>query len=210
MGKVYAKIYFDKGKLVPETLEEHTENLLRELERIREIYGEDLKNSGVDEDFWNALKIACLLHDLGKVSSHFQRKIRKYLNETARIPRDLNKEIPHNYLSGIFLYTPEVKRAIPEGYFDYILFSVLFHHNRNLDFSPEYFRKVIELDIKNKIDDLSWLKKYGFSISSVPIDKAGILYKKLQNYYFNSSNKVKNIKRNRICLLYTSPSPRDS
>jgi CRISPR-associated endonuclease/helicase Cas3 len=201
MGKVYAKIYFDKGKLVPETLEEHTENLLRELERIREIYGEDLKNSGVDEDFWNALKIACLLHDLGKVSSHFQRKIRKYLNETARIPRDLNKEIPHNYLSGIFLYTPEVKRAIPEGYFDYILFSVLFHHNRNLDFSPEYFRKVIELDIKNKIDDLSWLKKYGFSISSVPIDKAGILYKKLQNYYFNSSNKVKNIKRNRIFIL---------
>ncbi|WP_281951885.1 CRISPR-associated helicase Cas3' [Nitrosophilus kaiyonis] len=200
MEKVYAKLYYQNGKLVPETLERHTENLLKELERIKRLYGKELKDIGTTDNFWNALKIACLFHDLGKVSSHFQKKIKKYLNEPVKIPSDLDKEIPHNYLSGIFLYVPEIKGTIIKGYFNYILFSVLFHHHRKIDFSQEYFLKVIEKDIKNKIDTLKWLKKYRFFISDIPSDKVDILYKKIESFYFNSP-KVKNIKKDKIFIL---------
>lgn len=200
MEKIYAKVYFDKDKPVPETLEEHTENLLKELERLKSLY-----NVGVDENFWCALKIACLFHDLGKVSLHFQKKIKKYLKESERIPSELNKEIPHNYISGLFLYASEVKKLFKEKlfkdeYFDYVLFSILFHHHRKIEFSSEYFKKVVEKDIKNKINSLKWLEKYGFYLSDIPSEKVGILFKKIENFYYNFE-KMKNIKKNKTFIL---------
>jgi len=108
MRKIYAKIYYKDGKPVPETLEEHTENLLIELEKLKNIYGRDIV---INEDFWENLKFACLFHDLGKVSDNFQSKLKRIVGE--KIPRGVDKEIPHNFLSGIFLYSKSIRKLIP-------------------------------------------------------------------------------------------------
>jgi len=199
MERIYAKIYFENNVAIPETLEEHTSNLLKELERLKSLYENEFSSLGINENFWEALKTACLFHDFGKVSSHFQKKIKKCLKEPVKIPSDLDKEIPHNYISGIFLYIPEIKKALKDS-FNYILFSALFHHHRELNFSPEYFQKVIEKDIKNKTKTLKWLEKYGFVIKEIPTEKSNILYKKIENFYFNFQ-KVKKIKKDKTFIL---------
>ena len=95
MSRVYAKIFFKNGKRIPETLEEHTLNLLNELDRFKSIYKNELK---MDEGFWDNLKLACIFHDLGKISSHFQQKLKGLLNEKEDIPEGLHRK----YLITIF------------------------------------------------------------------------------------------------------------
>ena len=200
MSEVYAKIYYKKNKPYPETLEKHTLNLLNELERLKRLYKEEFKKLGINEDFWNALKLACLFHDLGKISSHFQAKIKKILGETYKVPSELNKEIPHNYLSGIFLYVPEVKKSINKNFFQYILYSVLFHHHRNLDFTKEYYQKVIEDDLSKNIEAIKWLEEFGIDIKELPIKKSQVVYKKIEKFYYNQ-NDISELKKDKTFIL---------
>ena len=198
--KIYAKIYYKNNKPYPETLENHTLNLLNELERLKSLYKDELAGLGVNEDFWNALNLACLFHDLGKISSHFQAKIKRILGESYKIPSGLEKEIPHNYLSGIFLYASEVKKSIDKNFFQYILYSVLFHHYRNLDFSKEYFQKVIEEDLNKNINAIEWLKEFGINIEELPVKKSQVVYKKIEKFYYNQ-NDISELKKERTFIL---------
>ena len=66
-----------------ETIQEHTDKVLQEYERLKKFY----KNCNVN---WTLLEQACLYHDLGKVNSKFQRKIRN--------AEKVKDEVPH----GIF------------------------------------------------------------------------------------------------------------
>lgn len=191
MLEFFAKIYYENNKPYPETLKEHTLNLLNELDRLKIFYNKELVELGVDENFWNALKLACLFHDLGKISSHFQAKIKKILGEKCKIPSGLKEEIPHNYLSGIFLYIPQIRKSIDENYFKYILYSILFHHNRGLNFSKEYYQKVIEEDISKNTNALKWLSDFGIKINEIPLEKSAVLYKKIENFYNNLDSELK-------------------
>ncbi|MBK3333105.1 CRISPR-associated helicase Cas3' [Persephonella atlantica] len=185
MAKTYAKIYYEDGKPYPETLKQHTENLLKQIEILTDLYKEELNSIGLEEEFFNHLKIACLFHDTGKISSHFQKKLKKILGETVKLPEGLNKEIPHNFLSGIFLLEKDLKEQIKKEYFLPVFYCVVFHHSRNIDFSPEYLQLVIEKDIKQNVSTLSWLLDYGFKSINVSPERAKILYKRIEEYLFN-------------------------
>ncbi len=68
-----------------QSIKEHTNDLLKNLEVLKNLYGEEiLKNTNIEQNiFWELLKIICTYHDIGKVYTPFQNEIRKNLrNET--------------------------------------------------------------------------------------------------------------------------------
>ena len=76
MSQIYAKSSKKQNKIITETLQEHTEALLDNLNNLKELYQEEVNNLNVDY-IWRLLELASLYHDLGKVSDHFQNKILK-------------------------------------------------------------------------------------------------------------------------------------
>ena len=55
-----------------ETIQEHTDNLLKELERLKSIYPDLFKSRGM----YYLLEKACIFHDLGKMNTKFQKMVR--------------------------------------------------------------------------------------------------------------------------------------
>ncbi|WP_297890156.1 CRISPR-associated helicase Cas3' [Sulfurihydrogenibium sp.] len=181
----FAKVYFKDGEPVLETLESHTENLLKEISTLKKHYQSELERLNIDSKFWKALELSCLFHDLGKISSFFQKKILKYLKEDVKIPEGLEKEIPHNYLSGCFLYNDYIYGLLNENdeLFEMVLFSVLFHHNRKVDFTEEYFKEVFEKDIKPKVEHLVWIQgKYNVNICSINEEAPSFVYQNIKDF----------------------------
>ena len=61
-----------------ESIKEHTDKLLENLEELKEIYGNEiLKEKGIEESrFWYLLEIICKYHDIGKTYTPFQNIIK--------------------------------------------------------------------------------------------------------------------------------------
>ena len=73
-------MYYAKSK--PEqSIKEHTNELLNNLEILKDTYGEQiLEGRNIEKErFWELLRIICMYHDLGKTFTPFQNKIRKKL-----------------------------------------------------------------------------------------------------------------------------------
>lgn len=106
-----------------ETIEEHVEKLLIELDRM--------KNYGYiqDDELYRLIRIACIHHDDGKMNPKMQNRL-----ERAKYGRhilfDQDKEIPHNVLSGFFL-DPDEFEGFEEHELAYyrVLFAILYHHD---------------------------------------------------------------------------------
>ena len=114
-----------------ETIIEHTENLLKEYNRIKKIYP-NLENVN-----WNLLYLACLYHDLGKMNTKFQNKIINNINKFSKeqIEKLLDKyeeieEIPHGYLSCAFIPIDYLKDNFTEDEIKILYESIFYHHNR--------------------------------------------------------------------------------
>ena len=78
-----------------ETLREHTDELRKELEMLKATYGEKIEALiSIDKnEFWRLLDIIIEFHDLGKVYTAFQNKLKCVLNEmlnTQNKKRDNN------------------------------------------------------------------------------------------------------------------------
>jgi CRISPR-associated endonuclease/helicase Cas3 len=167
--EIYAKSYSEDGKKKGETLKEHTEALLDELHILRKLYEEDinslLQNDSDKDSFWEDLKLACIVHDLGKISTPFQNKIRNALKLFLQSKNDF-KEIPHNFLSPAFLTGLD---EMNDPRFFTIFFSVAFHHDRKIDFDKNELIESIEKDLMNRFHEIKpWLEKnihnYSFSV----------------------------------------------
>ena len=131
--KFLAKSHFD------ETIQQHTDNVLKEYERLKKIY----KNCNVN---WTLLEQACLYHDLGKMNSKFQRKIRN--------AEKVEDEVPHGILSTLFLDPEKLKNyfAKSDDFKEsndledamYLLFSAIFYHHDRESFDKSDFTDNIE------------------------------------------------------------------
>ena len=131
--KFLAKSHFD------ETIQQHTDNVLKEYERLKKIY----KNCNVN---WTLLEQACLYHDLGKMNSKFQRKIRN--------AEKVEDEVPHGILSTLFLDPEKLKNyfAQSDDFKEsndledamYLLFSAIFYHHDRESFDKSDFTDNIE------------------------------------------------------------------
>ncbi|MFZ5948362.1 MAG: CRISPR-associated helicase Cas3' [Stygiobacter sp.] len=158
--EIFAKSFNESGKRKGETLAEHTEALLDELEIFRKLYEEDinslLQNDSDKNSFWEDLKLACIVHDLGKVSTPFQNKIRNVLKLNMQRKTGL-KEIPHNFLSPAFLTGLD---EMNDTRFYTIFLSIAFHHDRTIDFDRNELIESIEKDLKNNSNAIKpWLGK---------------------------------------------------
>ncbi|WP_430535277.1 CRISPR-associated helicase Cas3' [Listeria rocourtiae] len=114
--------YLAKSRPV-ETIQEHTNNLLRNYDLLKKYYPEIEVN-------WHFLKLACMIHDLGKMNVLFQEKV-------SGGKRD-KREIPHNYLSVAFVPYKKLKE---EGYTKeeiQVLFQAIArHHERDIHFTED-------------------------------------------------------------------------
>lgn len=79
-----------------ETIREHRDKLLRELERIWE-YGYIQ-----DRELYELIRIACIHHDDGKANPEMQKRLGA-ARKGKKYRFDPEREIPHNVLSGFSL-----------------------------------------------------------------------------------------------------------
>lgn len=141
------KIVFAKSE-PRQTIKEHTDELLNNLVLLRKTYGERIERllpQKYREIIWDILSLTIKYHDLGKINTNFQNKIRQRL-ELPTLPIVIEKEIPHNLLSPAFLgaeifkYETEIIRTIIQ--------TIVFHHEgRNMPSFNE-IEKVIKDDLE--------------------------------------------------------------
>ena len=130
-----------------ETVQEHTDKLIENFNKFKTIY----PNLNVD---WDILYLACLYHDLGKISKKFQDRI----NNIKRH----KDEIPHSILSLSFINARKLEES---GYskerIRLLAQAVAYHHERDFNFDRDDLEQEIEslkLEVKNfkynKIEDI--------------------------------------------------------
>lgn len=88
-------IYYAKSNPV-ETVKEHTEQLLKRFRVFKQIYQKEI--TILSERDWELLEISIRYHDVGKVDSIFQNKIRKVIGESKLDVQSFH-DIPHSLLS---------------------------------------------------------------------------------------------------------------
>ena len=136
-----------------ETIQEHTDNLLKQLEILEEIYPSLFTNW----DIFYILKKACVFHDLGKMGTKFQKIISGKRNE---------KQIPHGILSLSFLNAKELKKEIAEKYnltdkkdienkVRILAHAIAYHHERKLDYTEDELKSAVE-DLKEQIKNFNY------------------------------------------------------
>ena len=136
-----------------ETIQEHTDNLLKQLEILEEIYPSLFTNW----DIFYILKKACVFHDLGKMGTKFQKIISGKRNE---------KQIPHGILSLSFLNAKELKKEIAEKYnltdkkdienkVRILAHAIAYHHERKLDYTEDELKLAVE-DLKEQIKNFNY------------------------------------------------------
>ena len=126
-------MYIAKSYPKRESIEEHTDNLIKNYERLKNIYGENIDMN------WELLKLACLYHDLGKMNRVFQAMINKKSK-----PRGIDN-IPHGYLSVMFVDYKKLKKEYGFKNNDIdILANAIAHHHLREEFDQEMKNKVID------------------------------------------------------------------
>ena len=166
------------------TIYEHTKDLLRQYEIIKKQYPNILQ-----EKEWELLKDAILYHDLGKINTKFQNKLYLKLRYTQFLedlfPND--EEIPHNFLSPLFLDATKLKEKYDETQIKILFSSIYYHHDRTMPFSikPEEREQVLERvieDLKKQLQNLG-------NFFDLPLK-----VKKYSMRYILSPNKLEDIK----------------
>ena len=138
-----------------ETLEEHTDNLLKNFVALEKYYRDSIEKSAPSEIktlIWDYLQKIVSYHDYGKITAHFQMKIRnaniKYIENKLKYnnsPNLINKknklysevkilkeysantlELPHNLLSPAFIY-PIIKEW-DDDIKTILIQSLIYHH----------------------------------------------------------------------------------
>lgn len=126
-----------------ETIQEHTDNLIKNYEILKSIY----PNLEID---WDILYLACLYHDLGKINDKFQQRLRTGKKNKG--------EIPHNLLSLAFINFNELEdMGYDENDIKILFHSIVYHHERDLDFSDEEIEDEIEL-LKDPFEQMEYSK----------------------------------------------------
>lgn len=134
-----------------ETIQEHTDKLLVEFERLNNLYP-NLKNLN-----WDILKIACIYHDLGKINTKMQNKLGCTLKDDLDI-----EEIPHGYLSPAFLPQKYLKSIFTKEELKILYQSIYYHHTRPNIQCNDDLKRTINEDLSKYIEDFKYDKMLPF------------------------------------------------
>lgn len=141
-----------------QTIKEHTEALINNLCILQKAYGKEIENLLPDEYrnlLWEIMEIVIKYHDLGKVNSLFQNKIRERLKLPLLKPHS-DQEIPHNFLSPAF-FTEDGLKKYDKDTIKVIVQSIVFHHEKGEFSHFKDIEKEIERDLegrKNLVRDI--------------------------------------------------------
>ena len=144
--------YYAKSNPI-ETIKEHTDKLLENLEILKRTYGSKIiQVIDMPEDrFWQLMEIICKYHDVGKVYSGFQNEIRKNIGETLLQTKFNNEQMKHEQISPMFVPYKEYELTKTERKLVYQ--AIYYHHERanTIHIDKELLKDIIEEDIKPNI-----------------------------------------------------------
>lgn len=142
----------------PESINEHTEKLLRNLKILRNVYENIVdKNPNVDERLWNLLEIACVYHDIGKVYSPFQNIILEKLGKEKLYTTFDYESIKHEQLSPMFIPTDDLNYNEKKLIYQ----AIYYHHCRvHKKVNSNLVEKIIKEDILPRYDNIRSEIKY--------------------------------------------------
>lgn len=144
--------YYAKSAPI-ETIKEHTDKLLENLEILKKEYGEKITQSieMPEERFWQLMKIVCKYHDAGKVFSGFQNAIREAIGEKLIPTKFNNQEIKHEQISPIFVPCKQYEMTKKERKLVYQ--AIYYHHERDnkIHINSELLEEIIKKDIEPNI-----------------------------------------------------------
>lgn len=144
--------YYAKSDPI-ETIKEHTDKLLENLEILKKEYGEKITQSieMPEERFWQLMKIVCKYHDAGKVFSGFQNAIREAIGEKLIPTKFNNQEIKHEQISPMFVPYKQYEMTKKERKLVYQ--AIYYHHERDnkIHINSELLEEIIKKDIEPNI-----------------------------------------------------------
>lgn len=142
----------------PESINEHTEKLLRNLKILRNLYENIVdKNPNVDERLWKLLEIACVYHDIGKVYSPFQNIILEKLGKEKLYTKFDYESIKHEQLSPMFIPTDDLNYTEKKLIYQ----AIYYHHCRgHKKVNSNLVEKIIKEDILPRYDNIRSEIKY--------------------------------------------------
>lgn len=147
--------YYAKSDPI-ETIKEHTDKLLENLEILKKEYGEKITQSieMPEERFWQLMKIVCKYHDAGKVFSGFQNVIRGAIGEELIPTKFNNQEIKHEQISPMFVPYKQYEMTKKERKLVYQ--AIYYHHERDnkIHINSELLEKIIKEDIEPNIEKI--------------------------------------------------------
>lgn len=147
--------YYAKSNPI-ETIKEHTDKLLENLEILKKEYGEKITQSieMPEERFWQLMKIVCKYHDAGKVFSGFQNAIREAIGEELISTKFNNQEIKHEQISPMFV--PYKQYEITKKERKLVYQAIYYHHERDnkIHIDRELLEEIIKDDIEPNIEKI--------------------------------------------------------
>lgn len=147
--------YYAKSNPI-ETIKEHTDKLLENLEILKRTYGSKIVQAidMPEERFWQLMEIICKYHDAGKVYSGFQNAIRKAIGEPLLPTKFNNEQIKHEQISPIFVPYKEYELTKTERKLVYQ--AIYYHHERanTIHVDAELLEEIIEQDIQPNIEKI--------------------------------------------------------
>ena len=138
------KIFFAKSN--KETIQQHIFNILNQLHILEKLYSKRIKYLNN-----KLLYFCCLYHDLGKINSKFQVKIK---NKLFKDYFKQYREIQHEYFSCSFIDKKTMKTIFSEEELKVLYQSIYYGHNRIKNLTNEDLRtmkKLIEEDLSENL-----------------------------------------------------------
>ncbi len=141
-----------------ETLREHTDELLKQMNMLEECYGTNINSLNFleVERFWQLLDFVIEFHDIGKAFSPFQKLIRSRMDIEVNEPKivtHLENNIGHNYLSPAFIDYRYIDRKKDRELRAVLIQVIVYHHERDVFIDKDFrslIQKILDEDLINK------------------------------------------------------------
>ncbi len=162
-----------------ETLREHTDELLKQMNILREYYGTSINSLNfLDEEmFWKLLDFVIEFHDIGKAFSPFQKLIRSRMSIETNEPEivtHLENDIGHNYISPAFIDYSRVDMGKDRELMSVLNQVIVYHHERDVFIDKDFkclIQKLLDEDLINKVYELQNDFKVRYPIKTKKLSK---------------------------------------
>lgn len=133
-----------------QTVQEHTEKLLNIFNKFEKMYKTKFKE---EEKELRLIKIACKYHDIGKINSRFQNRIKNNIYDNYKNDEKFDdlyldsKEIPHGVLSCAFLDYNELNKEFSDNDISVLISAIYNHHNRDININEFNLKEVVDKEL---------------------------------------------------------------